>query len=264
MNNVTILHQNIAGLLNKLDLLSISLENFRDDNIEIDVICITEHFLLQIDIPVLPNYKMSSCYARDTRRGGSCIFIRNGHSFQDIPWVTKLSMKCVIECSAVELISHNIIVLCVYRVPNSKIEIFLDKLHIILMKLTSNNSKKIVLCGDFNINIMTKNNSTADFEHLLLNFNLKLRIKQPTRLTSNTCIDNIADNIRGCKAEVVDLALSDHTAQILMCPVKKTDIITSWHIKRRDYSKDNLSKFTNCIKELSFYEVYNTINPNEI
>ncbi|KAI8432079.1 hypothetical protein MSG28_004592 [Choristoneura fumiferana] len=44
-------------------------------------------------------------------------------------------------------------------------------------------------------------------------------IRKPTRTCSNTCLDNFAHNIKGCKGEVVEFGLSDHTAQILKCPM---------------------------------------------
>lgn len=103
--------------------------------------------------------------------------------------------------------------------------------------------KKIVICGDYNIDRQKNSPVSREFEDLLLSFNLKLAINAPTRLQSKTCIDNIAHNIRGCKQCVLELALSDHTAQILSCPVRKTYSITHWYKFKRDYSNENIEKF---------------------
>lgn len=42
---LTILHQNIARLINKSDLLAINLEELAEETIYIDVICVLEHFI---------------------------------------------------------------------------------------------------------------------------------------------------------------------------------------------------------------------------
>lgn len=111
--------------------------------------------------------------------------------------------------------------------------------------------------------MLKKTKLSALFENLLLSFNLRLGVTEPTRLCSNTCIDNIIHNVKGGKAEVIELALSDHTAQILKCPVKKTSVLAHWYIKRRDFSRENMTKFMDCLKSLNFNEVYMANSPNE-
>ena len=115
----------------------------------------------------------------------------------------------------------------------------------------------------FNINILKRNRHALDFEYLLESHNLKLEIRHPTRLSSKSCIDNFAHNISRCKSEIIEFGMSDHTAQLLQCPVKKSCVIKSWRIRRRNYSTDNLSKFKNFINSLSFTDIYNTNDPNK-
>lgn len=40
------MHQNIAGLISKSDALTVCIENLISKKINIDVICITEHFMM--------------------------------------------------------------------------------------------------------------------------------------------------------------------------------------------------------------------------
>lgn len=61
----------------------------------------------------------------------------------------------------------------------------------------------------------------------------------------------------------MDFALSDHTAQILRCHVKKVCLIKSWKIKRRDHNEGNLTKFKYCIEKLTFSEM-TTCDPNVV
>lgn len=156
----------------------------------------------------------------------------------------KYSIINVIECCAIELTEHNIIIVCMYRVPQSNLDKFFENLnnilHLLCLKL---NNKKVVLCGDFNINLLKRNKQTLDFKYTLLNYNLKLQFSQPTRLSSGTCLDNIAHNVKGCKGEIIEMGLSDHTAQFLKFPVKKTCVLKRWKIKRRNYCQDNVLAF---------------------
>lgn len=257
------MHQNIAGLINKADQLLLHLLEFQN---RIDVICVTEHFMETgyEDFLTIPNYKLAACYSRDTKRGGACILIKNEHQYRELEDIKKLSIQGAFECCAIELIQHNIIIVCIYRIPKSNnLEIFYSKLDILLPKICYKARKNVIICGDFNINTLKKNRTSIEFTNYLLSYNLKLQIDQPTRLQSNTCIDNFAHNFsQKCIHDIIDLNMSDHTAQILKIPVKRTCTINSWNITARDYSYDNLMKFRLCLYPLSFCEVYQADDPN--
>ncbi|KAM3964979.1 uncharacterized protein ACR2FA_000866 [Aphomia sociella] len=265
--HINILHQNINGLLAKSDVLSVHIEGLMSDGKQLDVICITEHNMKKSDLDLLkiPNYTLASSFTRNTRHGGSCILLRNNHKFKIINEIEKASIPNIIECSAVELIEHNTIVICIYRPPKvdqASHETFLSNLSTILDKYAYK-KKKLVICGDFNIDRLKKdNNVSKKFEQFLLGYNLKLQIKEPTRLSSGTCLDNFIHNIRGVKCQVLELALSDHTAQIFECPVKAFSLITHWYTKRRDFSDENIIKFKEYISSLTFNDIYNLSNPN--
>lgn len=59
-----------------------------------------------------------------------------------------------------------------------------------------------------------------------------------------------------------EFALSDHTAQILACPVRKTYSITHWYKFRRGYSNENVEKFINCLKALTISNCYDKSDSN--
>lgn len=262
------MHQNIAGLLSKVDALTVCLDELSQKNIIVDVLCITEHFIMSgyENHLRIPNYCLAGTFCRKaSKRGGSCILIRNGHKWQEIPQISALSVTGVVECCGVHLIQSNTVIVCVYRVPKQNhLTIFYDILEkIILNILCKKRYKNIVIAGDFNIDVLKKNSVTLEFESLLLNFHLKLALKQPTRIKSQTCIDNFAHNIKTkCNTEVIEFALSDHTAQILKCPVDRKCILKYWRVKRRDYSVDNMTKFKEYIRRLTFSDLYETDDPN--
>lgn len=265
--NIHILHQNIDGLLGKSEELTSNLHDFENENTAIDVLCITEHNLKSEDSKLLhvPNFSLGSSYCRKNRRGGSCVLVRNIHRFRPVSGLQKYSIEGIIECSGIELLDHNIIILCVYRPPKRKncyFDIFFDKLSKLLQDL-SLKKMKVIVSGDFNINLLENNNKVTEFKEIISSFNLKFSIHESTRKISGTCLDNILFNLKGCKGKVVDLALSDHTAQILTCPVKPSFCIKYWYIFRRDYNQENMNKFKECIQSLTFSEIYDISDPNE-
>jgi hypothetical protein len=116
---INVLHQNIAGAINKADILVANLDNLSDDGKCIDVICLTEHFMMEgneVHLTV-PNYNLASYYCREINRGGACILVKNGHPFKDVPEIAKLSIPNVFECCAVTLTNHKLLIVCIYRVP---------------------------------------------------------------------------------------------------------------------------------------------------
>lgn len=262
-----ILHQNIAGLINKSDQLAVCLDELLSKDITVDVLCITEHFMMAGYEKYLniPNYFLAATFSRtDRKRGGACILLRNGHQWREIHEIGRFSVSGLIECCAIELINYKTVVVCIYRVPKiSNLNLFYIKLENVLKFISKKKYTQIVIAGDFNINVLIRNNIVLDFECLLLNYNLTLALRQPTRLQSQTCIDNFAHNCqKKCKTEVLELALSDHTAQLLCCPIKKNCLLKFWKQKRRDYSVENILKFKNYLKALSFSEVYGTSDAN--
>lgn len=211
----------------------------------------------------IPNYDLAACYSRnESKRGGSCVLVHKQYKYKDLPEITKMSLMNIFECCAMELIDLKIIVICVYRVPKqNNLNLFFKRLEKVLDYTSKLKSHKIVIAGDFNIDVLKNNNITLDLECLFLNHNMKLAIRQPTRLASKTCIDNFAISYKKCKTEVLEFGLSDHTAQIITIPVKKTLKLKYWRQINRDYRTENINKFVDCIKSISFSDVYSATNP---
>lgn len=218
------------------------------------------------DLCMITNFHLAACFGRiNTNRGGSCIFIKKGHLWKTIPKITTMSVSSSFECCAVELIDYKLIIVCVYRTPQANnLRIFFDSFDKTLNYINKTYKKhSIIIAGDFNINILRQSKVTLEFESLLLNYNMKLEFREPTRKISLTCIDNFAHKLtHKCKSSILELALSDHTAQLLRCNVKKICLIKQWRIKRRDYNSENMKKFNNCIKNLAFSDMYATEDPN--
>lgn len=174
------------------------------------------------------------------------------------------SKQKLFEICGSEIPQHKLLVLCVYRTPTSDPNAFLVKLdqllHYLSRKYTRNT--KIVLAGDLNINTLKKGKVTNYLRDLCLNHNLQIHINVPTRKES--CIDHIISNIKDAEATVLPLYLPDHdTAQLLVFPVDKKDYKPkTYNITRKDYCFDNIHKFRECMRSLSWSEVYSELSDN--
>ena len=105
----------------------------------------------------------------------------------------------LLECITIEVCFKNqkrTVISCVYRTPNSDLDIFNEKINDILSKARGN--KDIYICGDFNIDLLKheSNNGTNNFLNILYSLGLYPLIVKPTRITTHsyTLIDNIFTN----------------------------------------------------------------------
>lgn len=100
-SNFRILHQNIAGLCNKLNNVEIFLSELESSNREIDVLCFSETFIKKNneDNVILENYKLASFYCRDDKsRGGLCIMVKKRYCFKPVNIPSKFVVKFNFEC----------------------------------------------------------------------------------------------------------------------------------------------------------------------
>lgn len=257
----SIMHQNIQGLLSKLELLTITINDIKEYS-NPDVICLTETFLKTNDTlnAKLPNYVLAAYYCRKKRRGGSCIFIKRGIQFEQLNSFGNISVANYIECCSIIVPCSKTIIISIYRPSSNKrhnLNVFFLKLERLLYKcITKYPKKKIILAGDFNINMLEKSYESTRLNDILKNYNLKLHITEPTR--KKTCIDLIISNVKNVTGVTLPLYLSDHnTAQILQLFLKVTlNIPNTIFSFKRLYSEENIALFQSYLKSLSFQEVY--------
>lgn len=266
LNNFTILHQNIAGLLSKKDMLQIVLHEFSLKKTQIDVICLTETFLKAGNEQnfSLNGYRRANWYSRkNMKRGGVLIMCKEGIRFKTLPFLSELQMDYNFECCGIEIVEHNCFIICIYRIPNSTTtDIFLNKLEVLLHKLRLKIKKRIIITGDFNINILKESKVSLKYHRILQNYNYVIHINEPTRL--NACLDQIISNIPEAIGELHPLGLSDHnTGQLLKIPIASNNKrYLHKLIMKRDYSKENMQKFQECLYNVSWNDVYNKTDVN--
>lgn len=88
--------------------------------------------------------------------GGVALFIDKTIECKIVDHMS-LAIDDVLECITVEIILQNrknIFVSCVYRAPNTNIDTFKGW----MMEMVNANSKKdVIICGDFNVNLLKEN-----------------------------------------------------------------------------------------------------------
>jgi hypothetical protein len=256
-HNLVILHQNIAGLLNKQDILDIAIKELEETLKSIDIICLSETFISKGDEKNvrLHNHVLGSHWSRpNLKRGGVCILVKNDLNFVNLEIMKEFSMQNVFECCGISLTDSNLVVVCIYTTPNPDKSLFLHKLESLLYRLTKKLNKKIVLAGDLNIDILKNGKYAEQLVNICTSYNTKLHISQPTRKLS--CIDQFISNIKSATGTVHKLGLSDHdTGQILKIKIKIQRAPKFWFQEKRDFNKSNVNKFVECIESLSFSEV---------
>jgi hypothetical protein len=130
-DSLNIFHQNIQSLRNK----KVNLEILLNTNLlSIDVLGFTEDWLIDDEISCynLPACSLVNKYCRQNKRnGGSCIYVRSNILAKPVTKFEHLNLEHF-EVSIGKLVHCKIIVIYIYRNPNSNIQIMLDSSEIIL------------------------------------------------------------------------------------------------------------------------------------
>lgn len=212
-NGIGIIHINCRSLKKNFEgvktLISTSKVNF-------DVIALSETWLSENEVIdyQLDNYNVVSV-CRNSRGGGVMLYIRDCFDYKVVDKYC-LVLGDILECVTVDIIipgAKNITAMCCYRPPHTNIRTFNENLSPLLDDLKG---KSIMLCGDFNINLLNYDTCPGTKEYLdtLYSFGLFPLIDKPTRITLETAtlIDNVFTNILSDSKSgiIVNGDISDH------------------------------------------------------
>ena len=148
-----------------------------------------------------------------------------------------------------------IVIGSVYRAPNSLVTDkmnFIEEFYNVISNLSSLN-KHIIICGDFNLNLLKLNtdNCVSQFYNNLTSLNFDPLITFPTRFTDNTfsLIDNIFFKSTHCQhptSGILTIPISDHQLYFTLLPLS--------NFAQR--SKDRFSTISH--RKHNFYELIRT------
>lgn len=214
-----IANQNTQGILSKFHEVELFLEDYN-----VDIFCITEHWLCSHQLMFnIAGYSVISCFNRESAiRGGSLILVKPGIVAKNRKDIVELSVERTAELSCIEL--RQFIVVCVYRPPGSDYQLFENVMNNVF-SLLYNCKKYIMVCGDFNINLMENSRLTQNFLLFFKSFNLSNVFTEPTRITActATCLDNVFCDCAWEDKQIVNSIKSDHSGQVVKFLYKPSD-----------------------------------------
>lgn len=177
-----------------------------------------------------------------------------------------MSIEFVVEYCGIEIEKLNLLIIYLYWTERET-DMFLDSINKLLVKLKREQNKKIILGGDFNIDMLTHAKFSSDFKNLLLTYNFTQQVKTPTRVckTTATCIDLIFTNFRKCYVEVQELGLSDHRGVRVQTETESTTKLnTVPKARSRTFTHSQIQHFKFKMKNIDWNQLLNkTKNINE-
>jgi len=255
---------NIRSIRNKIDFIE-----FLISNKNYQVLCFSEVWCensdelnhLNIDGFQIAAHFTRSEYAHD----GVAIFVRNSITFEELENCSKFSIEKHAEFAAINIPAIKTVVICAYRPPSGNVQSFCDSMSSILDLLPQH--EQCMLFGDFNVNFHSNDVLAGDMSNMMLSFNLKPIVTEPTRVTeySSKCIDNIFlyDNQPTTVYKVITVPsfISDHKGLEVTFPFKPN---FNPNISFRNVSYENQVKFVEYIQSLDFNFLFAFHNAGDV
>ena len=279
-------HLNIASLAKHIDNLRCLLNELKSN---FKVLAITETRITSTTFNLhnfeIPGYSFIS-NKTDSSAGGTALYISSSLNFNVRNDLSDISyLKNLLESSFIEienLKQTNIIVGSIYKHPGLSISEFVNDYLSPLLHKVSKENKRIILLGDFNINLLEYdlNNNVKSFIDTLLSNFVMPTISLPTRITthSETLIDNIIVSHHNGKLFTGNLiaGISDHLPQFLIFdePIHENKVLSTerWYKdwEAFDYQNfntdlhntdwENILEIESNNPNVSFENFFNTLN----
>jgi hypothetical protein len=92
-----------------------------------------------------------------------------------------LKSKINVDISGVEIAKFKWVLVCIYR-SHSDVNIFMKKLKLLIDRI----QKKLIICGDWNINLLHKNDQVQTLKNILVSYDLINLVTSPTIVTCSS------------------------------------------------------------------------------
>jgi hypothetical protein len=161
------------------------------------------------------NFEIASSFCRGNKiRGGTVIYVKQGIFAAERTDIMYLNSELDFEVSVVELKSTDTVYCCVYRSPSGNIDIFFEKL-LLLLDIVLKENKFCVICGDININTLDESKHSNILTDILHSYNMKNHVNEPTRVqglsSTSTCIDHVYSNLTcSLSSRIIKNHIPDH------------------------------------------------------
>ena len=256
-------HLNIKSLPKHYDELNLYLDSLK---VKFSFIALTETWLSEgtEELYGIQNYNVVNRFRKGRKGGGVTLYIN-----ENIPCVIRNDLEFFdseMESLFIEVdnnvfqTSSSIIIGIVYRMPDSSIDIFNDRMTDIMNKVNKEN-KLFYMLGDLNIDLLKyeEHRLTSSFVDILYSNNVFPLITKPTRVTQTTAtlIDHVLTNnfdIWGKHRQgILCTDMTDHYAVFHVAgnTMSKSKDYLSPTVKR-DMSHRNVQKFIDKIQQVDW------------
>jgi len=219
----------------------------------------------------LPNYSFVSKTRQSKLGGGIGLYIVNSFKYNIRENLCR--MLPFIECLFVEILQPtgtNIIIGCVYRPPNTDLDLFNSEILTLLNILQKEKNKLIFIAGDFNLDLLKheSHGATGEFLNSMLCHTFFPVIRRPTRISehSATLIDNIFVNRleTNITSAVIYNDISDHLPIAVNLTFKHSKYKQVKSGTKRIYDSKSINNFVSCLAYTSWEKVYNSLPDNNV
>ena len=199
-NKLLLFHFNVKSLPKHHDESELYINSL---NFKLSVKALTENWLDESkqDLFDLEGYNCLHKFRKEKRGGGVTLYIENGIDFinrPDFEYFDSEMESLFIEAEGSSFnLSSNIVIAVIYRMANTSLDIFNDRVASILNTITRENELCYFL-GDLNIDLLKHENHspTSDVLDIMYSYSMFPLITKPIRVTKDTAtlIDHIFTN----------------------------------------------------------------------
>ena len=262
-NIVSIIHQNINSLKNKVD----QVEHFLNE-VEADIVVLTEHGMRteELSLTKIQNYKLVSKFTREKHKlGGVSIYAKNNLIVEKCDVLNDLSKERCAELAVMSIKCNmgKLKIVGIYRPPSGCLKEFFDILEQTLEKVGYNGCK-IIITGDLNIDSIKQSHDYVKLKNIISSYGINQLSSGATRITSSsaTAIDYVLSNINPELTELynVNSNLSDHMAQCVILNDYKPEKIGTQYSQVRILSTHNLQMLKSELSNQTWNTVFDLEN----
>lgn len=260
-NKISLIHLNSRSLPANFDSIQTYLNEF---NNPFNIIAITESWLKphnESDYSI-DGYEMFSVTRSNKDQGGVVLYVDSNLCCKKVIELSR-AVDDLFECVSVEIIlekKKNIIISCIYREPGTNADDFKEWME--KFYSTHTNYKDLILCGDYNIDLLKaqSHKATGEFIDAMFAMSLFPSIIRPSRITSHsaTLIDNIfCNNLGNIVSGLLIKDISDHLPVFAVYNIthnKNSSIKETRYIRVRD--EYSMTAFKNDLASYNWDCVY--------
>ena len=270
-DDFTVLDFNIQSLNAKFDMFVSFLDELSSSGFYFSAICLQETWIksntFDTNIFKIPNYNMYHVPARLSSHSGVALYIHESYNAKLLQHDALNSCEGIYAEISGPGLTKNLVLGNIYRPPrdtNEQIKYFINDL-IKIINSINNNKNDIIICGDFNIDLLKVESRSLYSEYLEIIFSMSLipSINLPTRLSRRnaTLIDNIfsklSPNIIQNSCIIVN-DISDHFMPVLCLQNKIPRKIKPKHITVQTSDPNAINNFVSSVSNINFSSIIDT------